>query len=65
MAPLTDYANNKIFQELPTEEDYFTNSDERLYLDLRKNIVYTNELEKITRGDSVSTLKTTLKNSLK
>ena len=45
MAPLTDYANNKIFQELPTEEDYFTNSDKRLYLDFRKNNGYANELE--------------------
>ena len=45
VAPLTDYANNNIFQELPTEEDYFTNSDKRLYLDFRKNNGYTNELE--------------------
>ena len=34
IAPLTDYANNLIYQELPTESEYFSSSDERLYLDL-------------------------------
>ena len=58
--PLTDYANNEVFQEL---DDYFTNSDGRLYLDLGKSKGYTSELEKLTRDDSGITLKTTLKAS--
>ena len=28
VAPLTDYINNPIYQELPTENDYFSSSDE-------------------------------------
>ena len=32
---LTDYANNPIYKKLPTEDEYFTNADERVYNDLR------------------------------
>ena len=28
-APLPKYANNEIFQELPKEQNYFTNTDEK------------------------------------
>ena len=36
VAPLTDYMNNKIYQELIDEDNYFeVRSNERLYLDLR------------------------------
>ena len=35
-APLTDYINNPIYQELIDEDDFFgSKSDERIYLDLR------------------------------
>ena len=33
---LTDYVNNLIHQKLPTEVEYFTNNDERAYVDLRE-----------------------------
>ena len=33
IAPLMDYANNLIFQELFMENDYFTNTGEKLYFD--------------------------------
>ena len=37
-APLTQYKNNKIKQELTKEKDYFRdNSDERLYIDMRRS----------------------------
>ena len=48
IAPLTDCINNPIYQELPTEEQYFTTSDDRLYLDLKDSRLYTNEIEKLT-----------------
>ena len=52
-APLTDYINNQIYQELIDEEDYFENkSDERVYLNLRASSGYTNEAKKLERNDS-------------
>ena len=36
VAPLTEYMNNPIFQELPDEGTYFSlKNDDRVYLDLR------------------------------
>ena len=51
-APLTQYINNPIYQEL-TEEDEFTENerDYRIYVDMRRSKEYTNELEKINRDD--------------
>ena len=44
VAPLTDYINNPIYQELIDKDDYFnTKSDERIYLDLRASSGYTSE----------------------
>ena len=44
VAPLTDYFNSPIYQELLDEEDYFGGkSDERMYLDLRVSSGYVNE----------------------
>ena len=47
-APLTQYRNNEIYQEI-TEEDVFTtnNKDDRIWIDMRKSKGYTDELEKI------------------
>ena len=56
-APLTDCINNPIYQELPTENEYFTASDERVYLDLRASYGYTKELEKLERNNSKLNLK--------
>ena len=37
-APVTDFVNNPIAQELKKENEYFGNdSDERLYVDLRQS----------------------------
>ena len=59
IVPLTDYANNEVFRELPRLENIYdlTKSDERLYIDLRRGQGYTGELEKITRNDSNLSLK--------
>ena len=46
-APLKQYKNNKIKQELTKEKDYFGDqSDKILYIDMRRSKGYTNELEK-------------------
>ena len=50
--PLTKYANNEIYQELPKEQNYFTNTDEKLYIDMRRSKGYTDKLEKLTRDNS-------------
>ena len=47
-APLTDYTNNPVYQELIDEEDYCDEqSDERIHLDLTASSGYTNEAEKL------------------
>ena len=52
MAPLQQYKNNEIKQELTKEKDYFSRKfDERLYIDMRRSKGYTDELEKSTRND--------------
>ena len=60
-APLTEYANNEIYQELPKEINFFTNTDEKLYIDMRRSKGYTDELEKLTSHDSDITLTVKLK----
>ena len=64
VAPLTDYTNNPIFQELPDEDKYFsqTNND-RVYLDLRASSGYVKEAEKLERNDSKINLQIMLKSA--
>ena len=48
VAPLNEYMNNPIYQELPDEEKYFgPTSDERVYLDLRSTSGYVKQAEKL------------------
>ena len=62
VAPLTDYINNPVYQELIDEDDYFnTKSDERIYLDLRASSGYTSEAEKLEKNDSKINLHLLLK----
>ena len=51
-APLTEYASNEIYQKLPKERNYFKNTDEKLYIDMRRSKSYSDELEKLTRESS-------------
>ena len=52
-APLTQYKNNPIYQDITPEEEYRDNSrDDRIYIDMRRSQGYTDELEKLTRDDS-------------
>ena len=52
-APLTQYKNNEIYQEIK-EEDKFTSNetDDRIYIDMRRSKGYTDELEKLNRDDN-------------
>ena len=53
VAPIVDYINNPIFQELPDEDEYYNEkSDERIYLDLRVISGHVKEAEKLERNDS-------------
>ena len=66
IAPLTDYMDNSIFRELPTEKEYFDlKNDERVYLDLRASSWYVREAEKLERNDSKINLMITLKEAAK
>ena len=52
VVPDSEYIHNKTAQELPSRSDYFTNSDERVYIDLRRGKGFTGEFERINRDDS-------------
>ena len=62
IAPLTEYMNNPIFQELLDEGKYFdvTNTD-RIYLDLRASSGYGKDAEKLERNNSKINLQIMLK----
>ena len=46
-------SNNPVFQELLLELDYFGNkSDEKVYIDLRDSLGYTDDIEKPSRNGS-------------
>ena len=64
VAPLTDYMNNPIFQELPDEDKYFSQANnDRVYLDLRASSGYIKEAEKLERNDSKINLQIMLKSA--
>ena len=47
-APLTDYLNNPVYQELIDEDAYNdVGNDKRIYLDLRERAGYTSEAKKL------------------
>ena len=52
MVPERDYLYNEVKQELPTRKKYFTDSDERVYIDIRKSKGYTGEFDRVNRDDS-------------
>ena len=64
IALLSDYAHNPIYQESQRKDKYFTSSDERLYIDLRRSKGHTREFERVNRNDSDLTITIELKNAL-
>ena len=61
IAPQRDYAYNQICQKLPNRTDYFTDSDERVYIDIRLSKGYTGEFERVNRDDTDLTITVDLK----
>ena len=61
IAPLSDYANNPVFQQLPTQSEYFTSADKEIFINLRRRKGSTNEIEKLNRDDSDLTITIQLK----
>ena len=51
IAPLSDYANNPVFQELHSQSKYFTFADKKIFIDLRCGKGYTNKIKKLNRND--------------
>ena len=52
-APLAQYKNNEIYQEITAEGEYTTNNTgNRMWIDMRRSKGYTDELEKINQDDS-------------
>ena len=52
-APLTEYKNNPVYQDMTDEYSYRSASkDDRIYIDMRRSKGNYDELEKITRDDS-------------
>ena len=61
-APLTQYINNEIYQEMPNEDKFADNeTDVRIYIDMRRSKSYTDELEKFNRDNSGVALHIKLK----
>ena len=57
----SEYMNNEIRQELPNRNTYFTDSDEHVYIDIRRSKGFTSELERVNRDDSDLTVTVDLK----
>ena len=52
-ASLTQYRNNEINQEITVEDKFADNdTDDRIYIDMRRSKGCTDELEKSNRDDS-------------
>ena len=64
ISPLSDNAHNPIYQKEPRKSKYFTDSDERLYIDLRRSKGHTGEFERVNLNDSDITITIELKNPL-
>ena len=65
VAPLTDYMNNPIYQELIDEDDYNdAKSDKKVYFDLRASSGYTNETERLQRNQSKISVSIQLKTAV-
>ena len=56
VGPLTQYPNDPIYKELIKYDKYYKTkeSDERLYIDIRRGLGYTSELEKIVRNSRLT-----------
>ena len=63
IVPESDYLYNEITQELPSRKNYFTDSDEKVYINIRRSKGYTGEFERVNRDDSDLVVTVDLKNA--
>ena len=63
IVPESDYVYNEVRQELPNRNTYFTDSDEKVYIDIRQSEGYTSELQRVNRDDSNLSITVDLKNA--
>ena len=63
IVPENDYIHNLIRQELPNMNTYFTDSDERVYIDIRRSKGFTGKFERVNRDDSDLVVTVDLKNA--
>ena len=61
IAPLIDCAYSETYQQLSNRSKYFTDSDERVYIDIRRSKTFTGEFERVNRDDSDLTVTVDLK----
>ena len=53
MTPITKYMNNKIKQDMLKAKKIFADeSDEKMFIDIRRSKGYTEELEELSRNDA-------------
>ena len=53
MTPITKYMNNEIKQDMIKEKKYFTDeSDEKIFIDMRRSKGYTDKSEELPRNDA-------------
>ena len=63
IVPESDYLYNEVRQQLPNRNKYFTDSDEKVYIDIRRSKSYTGEFERVNRDDSDLVVTVNLKNA--
>ena len=61
IALLTDFVHNITYQKEVRQEKYFTDSDEKVYIGLRRGKGHTGEFERVNRDDSDLTITVELK----
>ena len=63
IVPESDYLYNEVRQQLPNRNTYFTDSDEKVYIDIRRSKGYTGEFERVNRDDSDLVVTVDLENA--
>ena len=61
IVPESDFMYNDARQELPNRNTYFTDLDERVYIDIRRSKGYVGEFERVNRDDSDLSVTVNLK----
>ena len=63
IVPESDYLYYEVRKQLPNRNMYFTDSDEKVYIDIRRSKGYTGEFERVNRDDSDLVVTVDLENA--